>query len=377
MSDESSPASGQASLAKSSSLTSEQILEWSKRVDPKSLLIPNDPDYAFKDPFVDRLRPHQAFMFSLGLEQVLERACESVQSSEPGSKTLEDSVYLRDKEKFFSNLDENLSWLRRRNEPFKLPLLKCHLCNFRAESRLAIDQHLTQPHFFIHKFQCNFCQDFSTTSTDSYKEHLRLVHNRTCKIEKPLSKTACEFCDYEGKCEPGKLFKHQQFFCPYRQVNLKNNNEPNDLLDRLQAPSMVDVLDYEYMFNERPVDKRLNNFGQTVYLNSNSVPGGNFFENVKTLESLLKEERPRSSSVLLPSSTLCQALPNGAISSAKPRDLSDSVVVCFKCSTGFHGDQENARFDRPSSLHAQVQRYQELVRCLEREQLDEQEQSVR
>jgi hypothetical protein len=204
-------------------------------------------DLMKRDNLLKTMRPHESFVYKLGYEL----AFDFIQSSESRSSS--------------PNLSqESVS----NTSTFKFNLKKCHLCNFQSESRLVIDQHLAEPHA-TNCIKCAFCSSFRTKSKPDYREHLFKVHNRVCKMENPLSKQMCSICDYECKNDQGKLSKHVHFNCQFREINLECNELIRSQLNNPQAPTQVNLLDYEFMFDLK----------QPSYISKLIVSKPSFFEN--------------------------------------------------------------------------------------------------
>ncbi len=60
----------------------------------------------------------------------------------------------------------------------------------------------------------------------------------------------CSNCNFECGNDVEKLAKHENFICPFRSTK----QFPNTLFDNLQAPTKVDLLEFEFLFNEKPIE---------------------------------------------------------------------------------------------------------------------------
>jgi hypothetical protein len=270
-------------------------------------------DYLFQDPLIDTLRPHEAFVYTLGLNLALESACNTYKylvnkgkkveipqaTNSPASKPIDDAtnqkenidadamatektkqnqlvrvvaepvaksakssekmfhlnIGIRNECDFFKNLDDNLAKIKLLNRAFaQVQVKQCRMCSFRSESNYIIDMHLTRPH------NINF-------SSKSHKYNERTY--------------MCSFCpephNMVNKEDYGKhIFTvHKRFYHHERPLNsymchlcdyectkknrlVKHYVQCNDnlqfkeaYLKKLQEPSLSDFLDYEFMFPSR------------------------------------------------------------------------------------------------------------------------------
>ncbi|XP_053201469.1 MOG interacting and ectopic P-granules protein 1-like [Panonychus citri] len=103
------------------------------------------------------------------------------------------------------------------NSIFTFPLKRCHMCDFKTESEVAMDGHLSIPHLSNRKeYRCNFCV-FSTRDTQIIVSHFKDTHNRQCILESPPLINSCPICPYESS-QKAKAATHiakcMKFFNP-------------------------------------------------------------------------------------------------------------------------------------------------------------------
>ncbi|RNA24473.1 hypothetical protein BpHYR1_051898 [Brachionus plicatilis] len=211
------------------------------------------PEY--KDHF-GAMKPHQAFVYKLGLELCLSHVTQDDNAAEQYDAQV-------------------IQELHQRNKCFRHPYCQCQTCGFRTESRLAMDSHLTEPHQFTSSNVCNFCPFFKAKSRDKYHYHLETVHKRVPKVEKPFIDYAlmCPICDYETTIttvspkahDLERTLNHVQNACPFRQDNQQAANslniDYNHILANNLSPSLFDLLDYEFLFHSKPREAYVNKFG--------------------------------------------------------------------------------------------------------------------
>jgi hypothetical protein len=206
------------------------FLEWSSLVDKNKLILIDD--YIYKDHLLEKMRPTTAYTYALGLDLALNYSVEKEFLNDNNNTTLSTTdISLKSQNKEIS---------KKCNQ-----LYQCKLCDFKAETLVILDHHLAQPHFYTTVFVCNFCTCFKTNSKEEYKNHVLKEHNRISYIEKPLVPYACQKCNFESDKQE-KLAKHEQLTCPFKGIDSVINN--------LLAPSKYDFLEFEYLFNEKPIE---------------------------------------------------------------------------------------------------------------------------
>lgn len=109
------------------------------------------------------------------------------------------------------------------NSIFTFPLKKCHMCDFKTESDVAMEGHLNIPHLSNRKeYRCNFCV-FATRDTQSIVSHFKDTHNRSCILEPPPLLNSCPICPYESS-QKAKAATHiakcMKFFHPDKVQHL-------------------------------------------------------------------------------------------------------------------------------------------------------------
>jgi hypothetical protein len=250
--------------------------------------------YQYNDRFSSlraKQKPHEVFAYKLGLEVVLAN--------------------------YLPQLGAQYEDLLSTNSVFSAPLHKCHLCDFESESAIVMDTHLAEPHNFKSIFKCNFCDEFKTRTKDQYRQHVELEHKRTCKMEKPFvdDRIMCSVCDFEvGKAESSevtpadfeKLQRHILYQCPFREQNLIAPN-PNlninfrEILNHVQTPSELDLLNHQFIFNNKPADRFVNNYNlfTSSLTNTNSYLGlcktqeeDEYYRQIRLYTSMIQEDNP-------------------------------------------------------------------------------------
>ncbi|GMT25118.1 hypothetical protein PFISCL1PPCAC_16415 [Pristionchus fissidentatus] len=84
--------------------------------------------------------------------------------------------------------------LKKKNEPYKLKLINCHLCGFKTESRIIMLKHRSTPHFDGKKYQCTMCPEFDTNESRMANHYMEAHDVIPTKEEVPL-KNPCHICD--------------------------------------------------------------------------------------------------------------------------------------------------------------------------------------
>jgi hypothetical protein len=119
----------------------------------------------YNDPITEDMGAHEKFVFNLGLDLALDYSLESFDSmikskqeestlsnnNESKSKVdpaIVDSLpfNVENKYEFFNDLNKNRVIVRKRTKSFRFTLKDCIMCNFRTESDLVMDTHLSEPH---------------------------------------------------------------------------------------------------------------------------------------------------------------------------------------------------------------------------------------
>lgn len=221
-----------------------------------------------KDSQSSSLRPHERFVFNIGLERVLADYI----LSQPECTVPDDYVVYQSGETVNTSVGE----IKSRASLFRTQVIKCHLCSFHTESRVAMDNHLCEPHRYVKVYKCNFCpsqKQFKSETKRDYARHLADVHGRDAHfVHSDKSTIMCSLCDYE--CTSAEMLtRHSLQSCPFREDNLpiisKSSINYKHVLDNCLTPSELDLLDHEYKFNSRPsrdqdlVDN-LNTFSQSL-----------------------------------------------------------------------------------------------------------------
>lgn len=209
--------------------------------------------FDINDPLVNQMKPHESYVYSLGLDLVINNYAETTNNN---SSVLKKTI-----------LDD-----------FNIEYKKCKWCDFTTESEIVMDTHLLEPHLNISKYRltCNYCLDYSTISKSEYINHLSKFHNRSYKFKSDELKeySMCTICDFE--CKPSlkkrkakeAILDHMKSKCPFRTSNLDKKLEINskiqvdfqNILNNLQSPSQIDLLNHEFLFNTKPIDKFIQNY---------------------------------------------------------------------------------------------------------------------
>lgn len=86
------------------------------------------------------------------------------------------------------SLKKNLEESKENNEPFRFPIKKCELCNFKTESLLVLSTHLETPHMRNYSYRCNFCQ-YTTRVPQEILFHTEAEHNSKSRLERYFHET--------------------------------------------------------------------------------------------------------------------------------------------------------------------------------------------
>ena len=132
------------------------------------------------------------------MDLVLENTIDSFQELKDTKNIDEIQLNINNKNEFLNNLSDIKTTLKYRNKPYHFKQKHCPKCNFKSESSIILDQHLTKPHFYRTVFICNFCNEFKTNSKEEYRSHVFGVHGRNVTIEKPSTNLMCSICDFES-----------------------------------------------------------------------------------------------------------------------------------------------------------------------------------
>jgi hypothetical protein len=189
-------------------------------------------DWILKEPDILKMGSHGAYAYILGLECV--------------------QNYLE------GNSNENT-------------IYSCHLCSYRTNSCLELDQHLTDPHnkssmLNLNEqkrhpaFKCNFCDNYETMNCSSYVYHLRHIHNRKWLPELPQCEYTCPHCEYEVNKKQHQFKIHMSNNCRFRPTQSDPNSwtcpssqgTSNHIKRAIQAPTTHDCLSYEFLFDRPP-----------------------------------------------------------------------------------------------------------------------------
>lgn len=105
------------------------------------------------------------------------------------------------------------------NSIFVFPPRKCTICDFKTESLVGLEQHMSVPHLSNKReYKCNYCP-FSTRDPRTTLYHYQSVHNKPCTIEPPAQLYECPVCPYESSQKQkaaAHVAKCQKFFVPER-----------------------------------------------------------------------------------------------------------------------------------------------------------------
>ncbi|XP_049819859.1 MOG interacting and ectopic P-granules protein 1 isoform X3 [Aethina tumida] len=112
----------------------------------------------------------------------------------------------KETEKTIHSLIKNLEFSKENNEPFKMQLRKCELCNFKTESSLALAYHLETPHMKNFVYRCNFCT-YEVRSPHDILFHMEAEHTVRGHLERAPAFHQCSNCPFEDN-QKGKLSRH-------------------------------------------------------------------------------------------------------------------------------------------------------------------------
>lgn len=105
-----------------------------------------------------------------------------------------------------NSLTKTLEFSKENNEPYKLDLKKCKLCNFKTESALVMAHHLETPHMRNYVYRCNFCT-MEVRSPHDILFHMEAEHNVRGRLERAPAFHQCPNCPFEDN-QKGKLSRH-------------------------------------------------------------------------------------------------------------------------------------------------------------------------
>ncbi|KAI1297153.1 MOG interacting and ectopic P-granules protein 1 [Halotydeus destructor] len=84
------------------------------------------------------------------------------------------------------------------NSIFVFPAKKCPLCDFKTESSVSMEQHMSIPHLSNKReYKCNYCT-FSSRDPRTIAYHFQSEHNKPCVIETPPQLYECPACSYDS-----------------------------------------------------------------------------------------------------------------------------------------------------------------------------------
>ena len=108
---------------------------------------------------------------------------------------------------------------KQQNSIFVFPGKKCTICDFKSESSVGLEQHMSIPHLSNKReYRCNYCP-FSTRDPRTILYHFQSVHNKPCLIEPPPQLYECPVCPYESSQKQkaaAHIAKCMKFFVPDR-----------------------------------------------------------------------------------------------------------------------------------------------------------------
>lgn len=133
------------------------------------------------------------------------------------------------------------------NSCFVVPPKKCPNCDFKSESSVGLDYHMSIPHLSNKReYKCNYCT-FSTRDPRTILFHFQTVHNRPCIIEPPPQLYECPYCQYESSQKQkaaAHVAKCQKFFNP-EKVQYLPDLEPELPAITPKPISKEDIILYE------------------------------------------------------------------------------------------------------------------------------------
>ncbi|XP_014286535.1 MOG interacting and ectopic P-granules protein 1 isoform X1 [Halyomorpha halys] len=137
-----------------------------------------------------------------------------------------------------SSLTKTLEFSKENNEPYKLDLKKCKLCNFKTESALVMAHHLETPHMRNYVYRCNFCT-MEVRSPHDILFHMEAEHNVRGRLERAPAFHQCPNCPFEDN-QKGKLSRHllscAKKYKPERNQEPTLDWEPPAKIPRVRGP---------------------------------------------------------------------------------------------------------------------------------------------
>lgn len=117
---------------------------------------------------------------------------------------------------------------RHANSAFIFSMDKCEFCEFKTESRLVLQGHLSFPHLTSRReYKCNYCQ-FATRDSKQIVIHTQALHDKHCRIEMPPQLYECPVCPYESGVKSKAathITKCLKFFNPERLLVLQDETD--------------------------------------------------------------------------------------------------------------------------------------------------------
>jgi hypothetical protein len=109
------------------------------------------------------------------------------------SKNRMGSVPIQTQQSIIS-LKNNIEESKENNEPFRFPIKKCRMCNFKTESELVMSTHLETPHMKNYSYRCNFCKH-ATKVPHEILYHMQTDHGIKPRLERYESDTISPIYD--------------------------------------------------------------------------------------------------------------------------------------------------------------------------------------
>ncbi|VDK84970.1 unnamed protein product [Litomosoides sigmodontis] len=105
----------------------------------------------------------------------------------------------------FSIIGENNGIL---TDLITMPILECHLCRFKTESRIVLEAHKEIPHYVRHRYRCSHCPEFFINS-DEIRSHFLEKHNVLARNDYWKTASECPSCAVVCSSKYG-LKKHKK-----------------------------------------------------------------------------------------------------------------------------------------------------------------------
>lgn len=168
------------------------------------------------------------FFTDIGLDCVMSYIQNDLKIAANGKKTLMSS-------KMFNQNTNNI------NDLYNFPLKSCHLCNFKTESSIVLNDHMFSLHLNVKNvYHCTFCS-FTTPKYMIIVMHLRSSHHIQPRIEPPVFQYLCPLCSFEDNVK--SRYNRHISACAKRYNHMENLSPPNEWIPPAKM-GLVNIIYY-------------------------------------------------------------------------------------------------------------------------------------